>query len=79
MRNIIKNLLTDNEKVSLTRLIAITAWLSFLIASAYLMITGKEWVHYEVFATFTAGGACVTRVADKYLSKKYNSVKDDEK
>lgn len=78
MKNIIKNLLTDNEKVSLTRLIAITAWLTFLIASIYLMIAGKEWVHYEVFATFTAGGGCITRVADKYLNKKYNSEKGDQ-
>lgn len=72
LKNIIKNLLTNNDKISLTRLIAITAWLAFLTASAYLIITGKEWAHYEVFTTFTAGGACLTRLSDKYLNKKFD-------
>lgn len=78
MSNIIKNLLTENDKPSLTRLIAITAWLAFLVVSCYLVVTGKEWVHYEIFATFTAGGGCLTRVADKFIGKKYNVEKGDQ-
>lgn len=78
MKNIIKNLLTENDRTSLTRLIAITAWLAFLIVSGYLVVVGKEWGHYETFATLTAGGGCLTRVADKYLAKKYNSEKGDQ-
>lgn len=78
MRNTIRNLLTENSKLSLTRLIAVTAWLAFLVVSSYLVVVGKEWVHYETFATFTAGGGALVRVYDKYLNKKYK-VKDEEK
>lgn len=78
MNNTIRNLLSDKGNLSLTRLIAVTAWLAFLIVSGYLVIVGKEWVHYETFATFTAGGGALVRVYDKYLNKKYK-VKDEEK
>ena len=78
MNNTIRNLLTEKGKLSLTRLIAVTAWMAFLIVSGYLVVVGREWVHYETFATFTAGGGALVRVYDKYLTKKYN-VKDEEK
>ena len=78
MRTIIKNLLSDKGNLSLTRLIAITAWLAFLIVSGYLVITGKEWIHYEVFATFTAGGGAIVRISDKFIGKKYNNGKEEE-
>lgn len=77
MKNIIKNLLNENDKTSLTRFIAITAWLAFLIVSFYLVIAGKEWGNYEVFATFTAGGGAITQVVNKYINSKYNSKKGD--
>lgn len=77
MKNIIKNLLTESDKFSLTRFIAITAWLAFLGVSFYLVIASKEWSQYETFATFTAGGGAITQVANKYLNKKYNLEKGD--
>ncbi len=77
MRNIIKNLLIENDKWSLTRFIAVTAWLAFLGVSFYLVVSGREWSQYETFATFTAGGGALVRVSDKYINKKFNSEKGD--
>lgn len=78
LKNIIRNLLIENDKWSLTRFIAVTAWLAFLGVSFYLVVSGREWNQYETFATFTAGGGCLTRVADKFIGKKYKA-KDEEK
>lgn len=78
MKNIIKNLLNENDKLSLTRFIAITAWISFLVVSFYLVVSGREWSQYETFATFTAGGGAILRITDKYIGKKYNSEKGDQ-
>lgn len=78
LKNIIKNLLTENDRASLTRFIAITAWMAFLIVSGYLVVTGKEWAQYETFATFTAGGGAITQVCNKFLNKKYNLDKGDQ-
>ena len=78
MKNIINNLLNENNKLSLTRFIAVTAWISFLGVSFYLVSTGKEWSEYETFATFTAGGGAILRITDKYIGKKYNSKKGDQ-
>ena len=66
-----KKLILENGKISLTRFIAVTAWLSFLAVSFYLVISGKEWASYEVFATFTAGGGAITQVVNKYINTKY--------
>ena len=78
MKNTIRNLLIENNRVSLTRLIAVTAWLTFLGVSFYLVISGKEWSQYETFATFTAGGGAIVRITDKFIGKKYNSEKGDQ-
>lgn len=78
MKNIIRNLLIEKDKVSLTRFIAVTAWIAFLLVSFYLVFSGKEWGNYEVFATFTAGGGAVTQVVNKYINTKYKQGKGEE-
>lgn len=78
MKNTINNLLNENGKPSLTRFIAVTAWISFLMVSFYLVVSGREWNQYETFATFTAGGGAITQVVNKYLNKKYKTKNGDK-
>ena len=66
-------LLYENEEPSLTRCISIIAFIAFLAGSAYLMLAGKRWDHYETFATLTGGGGAVTQIANKFMNSAYNS------
>lgn len=66
-------LLYENETPSLTRCISIIAFIAFLAGSAYLMLLGKRWDHYETFATLTGGGGAVTQIANKFMNSAYNS------
>jgi hypothetical protein len=63
----------ENGLPSLTRVISIVAFLAFLVASAYLIVAGKRWDHYETFATLTGGGGAATQVANKVINSVYNS------
>lgn len=69
----LNGLLYENETPSLTRIISITAFLAFLIGSAYLIITGKSWGHYDTFAILTGGGGATTQVVNKFVNSLYNS------
>jgi hypothetical protein len=66
-------LLYENDTPSLTRCISIIAFLAFLAGSAYLMLAGKRWDHYETFATLAGGGGAVTQIANKFMNSAYNS------
>ena len=69
----IKMLLYENEQLSLTRVLAISGWLAFLIVSFYLVWKGSGWQNYETFSTMTAGGGAATQIANKFINSKYNS------
>lgn len=72
-KNFVVGLTYENDLPSLTRVISIVAFLAFLVASAYLIIAGKRWDHYETFATLTGGGGAATQVANKVINSVYNS------
>ncbi|SEO97970.1 hypothetical protein [Propionispora vibrioides] len=57
---------------SLTSTMALVAFLSFLLVTAYLVLTDKSWAHYEVFAGVTCGGGLLTQVGGKYINNKSN-------
>lgn len=67
------SVLYEGGNLSLTRVIAATGWLAFLVASAYLMVVGETWGNYETFASIAAGGGAVTQIANKLINSKYNS------
>ena len=69
----LKMLLYENEQLSLTRVLAISGWLAFLIVSFYLVWQNSNWQNYETFSTMTAGGGAVTQIANKFINSKYNS------
>ena len=66
-------LLYENNEPSLTRFIALLAFFSFLLGSAYLMLKNQTWGHYSEFATLTGGGGAVTQIANKLINGKVNS------
>ena len=69
----LKMILYENETLSLTRVLAISGWLAFLIVSGYLVWKGTNWQNYETFSTMTAGGGAATQIANKFINSKYNS------
>jgi len=71
--NFFVGLVYENGAPSLTRVISVVAFLAFLAASAYLILKGKRWDHYDTFATVTGGGGAVTQVANKVINSVYNS------
>lgn len=66
-------ILKENGVYSLTRILAVINYIVFLAGTAYLIVTGKTWGNYEVFAIMTAGGGAVTQLSNKLINSKYNS------
>lgn len=68
-----KKLLYENGQLSLTRVLAVASFLLFSVGTAYLMLRGQQWAHYETFASMTAGGGLLTQLANKLVNSRYNS------
>lgn len=71
--NFIKLVLYESGSPSLTRIISVVSFMAFLVGSAYLLLSGNAWQHYETFASLTGGGGLATQVTNKLLNSKYNS------
>lgn len=72
-RSFIKDLLYENDSLSLTRLLSILGYLLFAFCSIYLMMSGTNWPDYTVFASYTGGGGAALQFANKYINSKYNT------
>jgi hypothetical protein len=55
---------------SLTSSMALVAFVLFVAVTVYLVLSGRTWQHYEVFAGFTCGGGLLTQVSGKYINNK---------
>lgn len=55
---------------SLTSTMALVAFILFILVTVYLVLTGKSWPHYEIFAGVTCGGGLLTQVSGKYINNK---------
>ncbi len=73
LKKIMNGLLYENDQLSLTRVLAITGWLAFLLVSFYLVYKQTGWQNYETFASLTGGGGAATQIANKFINSKYNS------
>lgn len=73
MLNFGKQLLYEDGKPSLTRVISVISFFAFLVGSFYLLIMGKVWQHYPEFSTMTAGGGVLGQVFNKFINSKYNT------
>lgn len=71
--NFFKCMLYENDLPSLTRFLSLIAFSAFLLCSAYLMIKGQTWQHYDTFAYITGGGGTTAQLVNKFVNSKYNS------
>lgn len=71
VKNFMIGLMYENGGPSLTRTLSVVAFLAFLAGSAYLMLSGHQWAHYETFATVTGGGGLAGQVTNKFVNTKY--------
>ncbi len=68
VKSFLISLLYENNEPSLTRVMAAISFLAFLAGSAYLLLKGQHWDHYETFAMLTAGGGIGGQIANKYMN-----------
>jgi hypothetical protein len=68
LKKFIFGLMYENSEPSLTRVISTIAFLAFLAGSAFLLIKGLHWDHYETFATATAGGGLGGQLVNKFMN-----------
>ena len=66
-------LLKENDKLSLTRVLSFLSFIFFVVVSVYLLLTNRPWMHYEVFAYITCGGALGTQIANKVSNNRYKN------
>ena len=71
------NLLKTNGKLSLSKILATTGYVTFILLSIYLALAGKTWGNYGEFA-LAAGGGIIVRVADKWINVKRETNKAGE-
>lgn len=71
MKEFLKDLIWGMDgKPSLTSTMAVIAFVLFILVTVYLVLLGKTWAHYEVFAGVTCGGGLLTQVGGKYINNK---------
>lgn len=70
VKKYLMELLYEPEGPSLTRALSVFSFVSFVIASVYLMVSHTTWIHYETFATITGGGGLGGQVANKFMNNK---------
>lgn len=63
----------EKSLLSLTRMLSIVGYSSFLLGSFYLMYRNQSWVHYDTFATMTGGGGLITQLLNKLINSKLNT------
>lgn len=68
LKKIIFGLVYENNEPSLTRVISTIAFLAFLAGSAFLLIKGQHWDHYDSFSAATAGGGVGGQLANKFMN-----------
>ena len=73
-KRIIGSCFFEDGNLSLTRVLAFTGYLVFIIGSFYLMYENKHWEDYSVFASYTGGGGLALQFGNKFVNSKYNSI-----
>lgn len=60
----------SDGKPSLVNTITAIAFMLFVLVTLYLVLIGKPWSDYAVFAGLTCGGSLAGKVGDKYMNNK---------
>ena len=72
--SVVRDLLYEDDAMSLTRLLSMVGYLAFILASAYLMLKNIHWPDYGTFAGYTGGGAAALQFGNKFVNSKFNSI-----
>ena len=65
-------MLKENGVLSLTRVLPVIGYSTFIIVSIVLAFSGKTWGNYGEFAMAT-GGAVIVQLGNKWINSKYNT------
>ena len=65
-------MLKEENVYSLTRVLPTIGYITFLLISIYMVLTGKTWEHYTEFTTAT-GSAVMVQLGNKYINSRYNT------
>ena len=81
MRNFSKNvrrflieLFYENDRPSMTLLLAFMGYFIFAVGSLYLLFHNIDWAGYVVFASYTGGGGAALQFGNKFINSRYNSI-----
>lgn len=66
-------ILKEGGYLSFTRVLSLVAFVFFIIVTAYLVLQGETWGHYETFAYMTCGGALGLQGFNKHINSKFNT------
>ena len=70
-------ILKEGGYFSFTRVLSLVAFVYFIIVTAYLVLQGETWGHYETFAYMTCGGALGLQGFNKHVNSKFNTPSGD--
>jgi hypothetical protein len=63
----------SDGRPSCTTVMAVAAFLLFVFVTLFLVLSGRGWEHYSVFAGVTCGGGLSAQVGGKYINAKHNA------
>ena len=74
IKKMLVELFYENNKPSMTLLLAFMGYLVFTIGSLYLLVKNIDWAGYTIFASYTGGGAAALQFGNKFINSRYNSI-----
>lgn len=74
IKKLLIELFCENDKMSMTLLLAFLGYFIFSIGSLYLLFNNIDWAGYVVFASYTGGGAAALQFGNKFINSRYNSI-----
>lgn len=74
LKRFLIELFYENDKPSMTLLLAFMGYFIFAIGSLYLLFHNIDWAGYVVFASYTGGGGAALQFGNKFINSRYNSI-----
>lgn len=74
LKRLLVELFYENNKLSMTLLLAFMGYFIFSIGSLYLLFNDIDWSGYVVFASYTGGGGAALQFGNKFINSRYNSI-----
>ena len=74
IKKMLAELFYENNKLSMTLLLAFMGYLVFVVGSLYLLVKNIDWAGYTIFASYTGGGAAALQFGNKFINSRYNSI-----